>query len=67
MDLTGAEWRKSSDSGSNGGNCVDVAHNLPGIVAVRHSKGPDGLVLVFMPEEWKAFLHGAREGQFDLS
>jgi hypothetical protein len=25
MDLTGAEWRKSSRSGSNGGNCVEVA------------------------------------------
>lgn len=64
MDLTGAEWRKSSYSGSN---CVDVARNIPGIVAVRHSKDPDGLVLVFTPEEWNALLHGAREGQFDLS
>jgi Domain of unknown function (DUF397) len=35
MDLTGARWRKSSWSGSNGGNCVEVATNLPGIVAVR--------------------------------
>ncbi len=25
MDLTGARWRKSSYSGSNGGNCVEVA------------------------------------------
>jgi len=25
MDLTGAVWRKSSYSGSNGGNCVEVA------------------------------------------
>ena len=62
MDLTGTEWRKSSYSGSNGGNCVDVACNLPGTVAVRHSKDPDGLVLVFTPEEWNAFLHGARKG-----
>ena len=25
MDLTGATWRKSSYSGSNGGDCVEVA------------------------------------------
>jgi hypothetical protein len=25
MDLTGAVWRKSSYSGTNGGNCVEVA------------------------------------------
>jgi Domain of unknown function (DUF397) len=34
--------RKSTYSGSNGGNCVEVADNLPGIVAVRDSKDPDG-------------------------
>src|SRR5260370_37283751 len=27
MDLTRAEWRKSSRSGDNGGNCVEVARN----------------------------------------
>jgi len=26
MDLTGAAWRKSSYSGNNGGNCVEVAY-----------------------------------------
>ena len=25
MDLTEAKWRKSSHSGSNGGNCVELA------------------------------------------
>ncbi len=39
MDLTGATWRKSSYSSANGGNCVEVARNLPGAVAVRDSKG----------------------------
>lgn len=37
MDLSSAKWRKASYSGSNGGNCVEVATNLPGIVAVRDS------------------------------
>ncbi|MEK8108988.1 DUF397 domain-containing protein [Micromonospora sp. M12] len=30
MELNGARWRKSSRSSGNGGNCVEVADNLPG-------------------------------------
>jgi hypothetical protein len=56
MDLTRAQWRKSRYSGSNGGNCVEVAANLPGVVAVRDSKDPQGPALVFTREEWLAFL-----------
>ena len=38
-------WRKSSRSGSDGGQCVELA-NLETKVAVRDSKYPDGPVLV---------------------
>ena len=55
MDLTNAEWRKSSFSGGNGGGCVEVARNLPGIVAVRDSKDPEGPALVVTPAAWAAF------------
>ncbi|XVQ10517.1 DUF397 domain-containing protein [Spirillospora sp. CA-255316] len=48
MDLTGAEWRKSSYSASNGGNCVELAGDA-GVVAVRDSKDPDGPVLLVTP------------------
>jgi hypothetical protein len=48
-DLTGAKWRKSSLSSGNGGQCVEVASNLPGLVAVRDSKDPDGPKLFFTP------------------
>ena len=41
IDLSRAEWHKSSYS-SQSGNCVEVARNLPGLVAVRDSKEPDG-------------------------
>lgn len=53
--LPGAVWRKSSRSGANGGQCVEVASNLPGIVAVRDSKNPDGPALVLAPEAFAAF------------
>jgi hypothetical protein len=55
MDLDRATWRKSSYSGTNGGNCVEVARNLPGAVAVRDSKDPDRAALVFAPADWAAF------------
>jgi hypothetical protein len=56
MDLTRAEWRKSSRSGDNGGACVEVARNLPNIVAVRDSKNPDGPVLMVSRDEWARFI-----------
>ena len=56
MDLTRAERRKSSRSGSNGGACVEVARNLPRIVAVRDSKNPHGPVLIISRDEWARFI-----------
>jgi hypothetical protein len=65
--ITGAIWRKSSYSGSNGGNCVEVARNLPGLVAVRDSKDPAGPALAFSPENWRAFTTAIKSGEFGLS
>ncbi|WUR58532.1 DUF397 domain-containing protein [Micromonospora chokoriensis] len=56
MDLSNARWRKSSRSGASGGNCVEVANNLPGVVAVRDSKDPSGPALSFGPAAWQAFV-----------
>ncbi len=55
-DLSGARWRKSTRSGDNGGNCVEVATNLIAIVAVRDSKDPAGPALTFPPYAWTRFL-----------
>ena len=57
IDLSRAEWHKSSHS-SQSGNCVEVARNLPGLVAVRDSKDPDGAKLMVSRETWRAFVGG---------
>ncbi len=74
-DLTGVTWRKSSLSGSSGGNCVEVAvvdapHTDHGasvgpLRAVRDSKNPAGPKLFFTRSEWSAFLDGVKLGEFD--
>ncbi|MFI7073241.1 DUF397 domain-containing protein [Micromonospora sediminicola] len=56
MDLSGARWRKSSRSNGQGGACVEVAGDLPGVIAVRDSKDPTGPVLAFAPDAWRAFV-----------
>ena len=63
-DLTGAVWKKSTKSGANG-QCVEVAKNLPGIVAVRHSQRPTDEVIVYTDEEWAAFVAGVHLGEFN--
>jgi hypothetical protein len=67
MDLTRAGWRKSSYSGTNGGNCVEVARKLPGRVAVRDSKDPDGPELITSPATWQAFTASVKAGRSPLS
>lgn len=57
-------WRKSRRSGG-GDNCVEVAFAADGAVGVRHSKDPDGPVLVFTPGEWDAFTGGVHDGEFE--
>ncbi|MEV4101323.1 DUF397 domain-containing protein [Nonomuraea sp. NPDC049649] len=64
-DLAGAVWKKSSRSGGNGGNCVEVTTDFPGFIAVRDSKNPHGPALIFTPGEWRAFLSGVKLGEFD--
>jgi len=66
MDLTHAKWRKASYSTNNGGNCVEVARNLPGAVAVRDSKDPDGPKLLVSPAQWRVFAAGVKAGGFRL-
>ncbi|MFI7079799.1 DUF397 domain-containing protein [Micromonospora sp. NPDC049903] len=64
-DLTGAVWRKSTRSDSNGGACVEVAGNLPGVVGVRDSKDRQGPLLSFTTDQWIGFVQGVKDGTLD--
>jgi len=63
IDLSNAEWRKSSYSGSSGGDCVELAPGLPGVVPVRDSKDPSGPALLFSPDAFGAFVRAVKSGQ----
>ena len=63
METSSLTWRKSSYSGNGGGNCVEVARNIPGIVAVRDSKDPRGPVLTLGAGVWRGFVDDVKAGR----
>lgn len=57
LDLSAANWIKSSHSGTNGGDCVEIAPAIhDSAVPVRDSKNPDGPVLVIDRSAWRSFI-----------
>lgn len=58
-------WIISSASGSQGGNCVEVAFTGDNEVLVRNSNDRTGPVAKFTASEWDAFVTGAKNGEFD--
>ena len=52
---TAGNWRKSSYSGANGGECVEVA-STPGAVMVRDTKDRNGGMLSVPASAWRAFV-----------
>jgi hypothetical protein len=48
-----SSWRKSSYSGDNGGECVEVA--AAGLVVVRDTTDRRGPVLTFTADAWRQF------------
>jgi len=54
-------WRKSSYSGNNGGDCVEVG-NADHLIAVRDSKAVDEARLGFGRAAWEAFAARVKAG-----
>jgi Domain of unknown function (DUF397). len=68
VDLSRVAWHISTRSGGGDTSCVE-AGPIPdgtGQIAVRHSRHPDGPVIIYTRTEWDAFLAGARDGEFDF-
>ena len=64
-DLSQAIWRKARRSQNNGG-CVEVAANLPDVVAVRDSKRPERGAHVVERAVFGAFLADVKAGRYDI-
>lgn len=58
-------WRKSSFSVGNG-ECVEISTTGVTVVKVRDSKNPGGPILTFSRGEWRAFVAGVRNDEFNL-
>lgn len=63
LDASRARWRTSSYSGG-GNQCVEVAGNLAGTVAVRDSKNRGGGVHVVGRPAWRTFISGLKHDRF---
>jgi hypothetical protein len=55
--LTGIQWRKSSYSGDEGGQCVEIAETPHTTIAVRDSKNPAGPILTLGPAAFSTFVN----------
>jgi Domain of unknown function (DUF397) len=64
-ELPSTSWHKSARSNPSG-NCVELAVLPDGAgIAIRNSRYPEGPALVYTKEEMRAFVLGARDGDFD--
>lgn len=59
-DLSHVTWRKSSRSGGNNGQCVEVGRG----VGIRDSKKPDGGIVEVTGTAWDGFIAAAKAGAF---
>jgi hypothetical protein len=62
LDLSNADWQTAG----RGRGDVQIAF-VEGFIAMRNGGRPQSPSLIFTPDEWGAFVLGAREGEFDLT
>ncbi|MFF9477692.1 DUF397 domain-containing protein [Streptomyces sp. NPDC014733] len=60
IDLTGAVWRTSTYTNGDGGDCVEIADDLPGIVPVRDTKDRARATLIFGAGAWGRFVSAVK-------
>ncbi|GAB3660072.1 DUF397 domain-containing protein [Streptomyces sparsus] len=60
IDVSVANWHKSSYSNSDGGACIEVSHDFATVVPVRDSKLPGGSILVFPAGGWSCFVEAVK-------
>ncbi|XMN04648.1 DUF397 domain-containing protein [Streptomyces griseobrunneus] len=69
-ELPRAVWSKSSYSGGNEGQCVELADlavtPFAGQRGIRDSKNPGGPALLIPAESFAAFMAAVRAGTFDI-
>ncbi|MEU9503865.1 DUF397 domain-containing protein [Streptomyces sp. NPDC048196] len=63
IDLSTVTWRKSSYSNPDGGQCIEIADDIPTLVPVRDSKAPHGPALVFPAAAWASFVDAVKGGE----
>ncbi|MBB4914012.1 DUF397 domain-containing protein [Streptosporangium saharense] len=66
VELATAAWRKATKSGSNDGNCIEVAPLSDGRVGIRDTEAPEKAPYVVRASVWDAFIDGAKKGEFDF-
>ncbi|MFI6103919.1 DUF397 domain-containing protein [Streptomyces sp. NPDC093595] len=64
LDISGVEWQGAPGTSADEER-VEIAYLPGGAVAMRSSLDPD-TVLRYTEAEWRAFVLGARDGEFDL-
>ncbi|MFD5552671.1 DUF397 domain-containing protein [Streptomyces sp. NPDC127068] len=66
LELSAANWRKSSYSNPDGGQCVEVSDDFTAVIPVRDSKIPHGPVLVFPADDWSYFVAAVKGDRLSI-
>lgn len=65
FDTAAARWERTvREDGTPAALEIGYADN--GLVALRMADEPEGDLLIYTPAEWKAFVEGVRDGEFDI-
>lgn len=58
------KWIRSSYSGNDGGNCIEIAPGIPDFVPIGDTKTPHAPALMVTHTAWSTFISGVKDGNF---